>query len=41
MATTIRINEDIKKQLKLKRVATGVSQFNLANKYIIEGIKNL
>lgn len=40
MATTIRINEDVKEQLKLKSVATGVSQFNLANKYIIEGIKN-
>lgn len=40
MATTIRINEDVKQQLKLKSVATGVSQFNLANKYILEGIKN-
>ena len=40
MATTIRINEDVKEQLKLKSVATGVSQFNLANKHIIEGIKN-
>ena len=40
MATTIRINEDVKQQLKIKSVATGVSQFNLANKYILEGIKN-
>lgn len=40
MATTIRINEDVKEQLKLKSTITGISQFNLANKYIIEGIKN-
>lgn len=40
MATTIRINEDVKEQLKLKSVQTGVSQIDLANKYIIEGIKN-
>lgn len=40
MATTIRINEDVKQQLKLKSMTTGISQYNLANKYIIEGIKN-
>lgn len=40
MATTIRINEDVKQQLKHKSVLTGVSQYNLANKYILEGIKN-
>ena len=40
MATTIRINEDVKQQLKHKSVLTGVSQFDLANKYILDGIKN-
>jgi len=39
MATTIRINEDVKQQLKHKSVLTGVSQFDLANKYILDGIK--
>ena len=40
MATTICINEDVKQQLKLKSVETGINQINLANRYIIEGIKN-
>lgn len=40
MATTIRINEDIKQQLKLKSAQTGISQLDLANKYILNGLKN-
>ena len=39
MATTIRINEDIKQLLKLKSVQTGVSQLDLANRYILKGLK--
>ncbi len=39
MATTIRINEDIKQLLKLKSVETGITQFDLANKYILNGLK--
>ena len=39
MATTIRINEDIKQQLKLKSAQTGISQLDLANKYILNGLK--
>ena len=39
MATTIRINEDIKQQLKLKSAQTGISQLDLANKYILKGLK--
>ena len=40
MATTIRINEDIKQQLKLKSAQTGISQLDLPNKYILNGLKN-
>ena len=39
MATTIRINEDIKQQLKLKSAQTGISQLDLANRYILKGLK--
>ena len=39
MSTTIRINKDVKELLKLKSVETGISQIDLANKYILEGIK--
>ena len=39
MATTIRINEDIKQQLKLKSAQTGISQLDLANEYILDGLK--
>lgn len=39
MATTIRINEDIKQQLKLKSAQTGISQLDLANEYILNGLK--
>jgi len=39
MATTIRINEDIKQLLKLKSVETGITQLDLANKYILKGLK--
>lgn len=40
MATTIRVDENIKKQLKIKAAETGKSQYELANKYILEGLKN-
>ena len=39
MATTIRINEDIKQLLKLKSAETGITQLDLANKYILKGLK--
>ena len=39
IATTIRINEDVKQRLKLQSIETGISQLDLANRYIIEGIK--
>ncbi|RAP51018.1 MAG: hypothetical protein BZ136_00250 [Methanosphaera sp. rholeuAM74] len=39
MATTVRINEDVKQQLKIKSVELGVKQIDLVNRYILEGIK--
>ena len=39
IATTIRINKDVKQRLKLQSIETGISQLDLANRYIIEGIK--
>jgi hypothetical protein len=39
MATTIRIDENIKQQLKLKSAQNGISQLDLANKYILNGLK--
>ena len=39
MATTIRINEDIKQQLKIKSAELGVKQQDLLNRYVLEGIK--
>ena len=39
MSTTIRINRDVKELLKLKSVETGISQIDLANRYILNGIK--
>jgi hypothetical protein len=39
MATTIRINEEIKQLLKLKSVETGITQLDLANRYILKGLK--
>ncbi len=39
MSTTIRVHEEIKKQLKLKSAETGISQYDLANEYILEGLK--
>lgn len=39
MTTTIRIDENIKHQLKLKSAETGVSQLDLANNYILKGLK--
>lgn len=40
MATTIRVNENVKKQLKIKAAEIGKNQYELANKYILEGLKN-
>ena len=39
MATTVRINEDVKQQLKIKSAELGVKQIDLLNRYVIEGIK--
>ncbi|MBQ6100195.1 MAG: hypothetical protein IJL02_10105 [Methanobrevibacter sp.] len=39
MTTTIRINEDVKQLLKLKSAETGITQLDLANKYILKGLK--
>ena len=39
MATTIRINEDVKQQLKIKSAELGVKQQDLLNRYVIEGLK--
>jgi len=39
MATTIRINEDVKQQLKIKSAELGVKQIDLLNRYVIEGLK--
>lgn len=39
MATTVRIDEDVKHQLKIKSAELGVKQIDLINKYVIEGIK--
>lgn len=40
MITTIRLNKDIQRQLKLRSAETGISQLELANKFISEGLKN-
>lgn len=40
MITTIRIDKDLQQQLKLKSAETGKSQLELANKYILDGLKN-
>lgn len=39
MATTVRINEDVKQLLKIKSAELGVKQIDLLNRYVIEGIK--
>ena len=39
MATTIRINEDVMQQLKIKSAELGVKQQDLLNRYVIEGLK--
>lgn len=39
MTTTVRINEDIKQQLKIKSAELGIKQIDLLNRYVIEGIK--
>lgn len=38
--TTIRIDKDLQQQLKLKSAETGKSQLDLANQYILDGLKN-
>lgn len=40
MLTTIRIDKDLQHQLKLKSAETGKSQLDLANQYILDGLKN-
>ena len=40
MLTTIKINKDLQQQLKLKSVEQGVTQIDLANRYILEGLKS-
>lgn len=40
MLTTIRIDKDLHHQLKLKSAETGISQLDLANQYILDGLKN-
>ena len=40
MITTIRINKDLQQMLKVKSAETGLSQLDLANKYILNGLKN-
>lgn len=37
--TTVRIDEDVKKLLKIKSAELGVNQIDLLNRYVIEGIK--
>jgi len=39
MTTTVRINEKVKQQLKIKCAELGVKEIDLVNRYIIEGIK--
>ena len=39
MATTVRINEDVKQLLKIKCAELGVKQVDLLNRYVLEGIK--
>ena len=38
MVTTIRLSKDIQRQLKLRSAETGISQLELANKFISEGL---
>ena len=38
--TTIRIDKELQQQLKLKSAETGKSQLDLANQYILDGLKN-
>ena len=40
MLTTIRLDKEIQKQLKLRSAETGKSQLELANQYILEGLRN-
>lgn len=39
MVTTIRLSKDIQRQLKLRSAETGISQLELANRFISEGLK--
>ena len=40
MITTIMIDKELKRQLKLKSAETGKSELDLANQYISDGLKN-
>lgn len=39
MTTTVRIDENIKKQLKIKSEELDVTQIDLINRYVTEGIQ--
>ena len=39
MITTIRIDKELQRQLKLKSAETGKTQLELANQYILDGLK--
>ncbi len=41
MITTIRIDKDLQQQLKMKSAETDKSQLDLANQYILEGLKTI
>ena len=40
MITTIRIDKELQRRLKIKSIETGQTQSDLANEYIRSGLKN-
>ena len=40
MQTTIRIDKELQRRLKIKSIETGRTQLDLANEYIRNGLKN-
>ena len=38
--TTIQIDKELHRQLKLKSTKTGISQLDLVNQYVLDGLKN-
>ena len=38
--TTIQIDKELHRQLKLKSAKTGISQLDLVNQYVLDGLKN-